>query len=200
MIQKWTWVNEPKPDRLRVEQLKPGVVQYMDTRYNEFVRVKTNADPEKMVFEVGEGTPPEVHTTRMLKDAQHVVVGSGLAERDVYHVITADHAVTLRIGLTIHKSAFSSTPHTFELDPEPGFEEVFYFLLPAGGKGLIEAQGLWPKGINVDRAWPVRHRQLAQVPMGSHRVAALPDNEFNIPQLMYVWGYLALFDRWEKLK
>jgi 5-deoxy-D-glucuronate isomerase len=100
--------------------------------------------------------------------------------------------------VTVQLSAFSSTPHEFETRPEPGFEEAFYFLFPEGGKGLLEGQGLWPDGTEVDDAWPVRHRQLAQVPMGWHRVTALPGVDGDVPRLAYVWVYLCTRPEWEK--
>jgi len=132
-------------------------------------------------------------------NAQRKLIGSGIAQRDVYHFITAEHCKHLRAGLTIHRSLASSTPHTFELEPEPGFEELFWFRIADGGKALIEGYGLWPDGSPVDAAWPVRDGDVVQVPMGSHRVVALPDVDGNFPRVAYVWCYLAKDGRgWEK--
>ncbi len=133
-----------------------------------------------------------------LKDAKHKVIGSGIAQRDVYHFITDEHCTYLRAGLTVHRSIASSTPHTFELEPEPGFEELFWFKISDGGKAIIEGEGLWPDGTPVDAAWPVRDGDIVQVPMGSHRVVALPDVDGNFPRVSYVWCYLAKEARWEK--
>jgi len=134
-----------------------------------------------------------------LKDAKHKVIGSGIAQRDVYHFTTKDHCKHLRAGLTVHRSIASSTPHTFELSPEPGFEELFWFKISDNGKAVIEGEGLWPDGSPVDAAWPVRDGDIVQVPMGSHRVVALPDVDGNFPQVSYIWCYLATHERWEKV-
>jgi hypothetical protein len=86
--------------------------------------------------------------TLTMDDAAHFLKGQNSASRSVWHYVTREHATALRAGLTVHKpySIVSSTPHEFELSPEPGFEEVFYFILPDGGKGTLEGEGMWPDG------------------------------------------------------
>ena len=199
---KYRWANEPRPDRLLVEEKAEGVMRWWDRVLWEYVEVDIGIGAESLAttFKVGQGQvtkPPNYELT--IAGTRKVTVGAGTAKRDVYHVVDRWHCQRLRVGLTIQKEAFSSTPHTFELEPERGFEEVFWFQFPGGGKALVEGQGLWPNGEPVDAAWPVRDGQLLQVPMGAHRVAGLPDQLLRVPFIAYVWGYLALHDRWEKL-
>jgi len=192
----WRWVNAPHPGRLLVQETGECLVRFTDTGTGESVTVFAPDEFTDVAMTVSAGGKTAGIS---IDDARHFLKGSHIAARNVWHYVTRDHATALRAGLTVHRSAFSSTPHEFELDTEPGFEEVFYFLLPDGGKAILEGQGLWPDGGDVDAAWPVRHRQLAQVPMGWHRVTALPrDADGNVPQVGYVWCYLCTSGRWEK--
>jgi hypothetical protein len=131
-------------------------------------------------------------------DGQHFIKGEGITERDVWHVITREHCTALRAGLTTHRHVFSSLPHEFELSPVEGFEEVFLFILPEGGKAVLEGDGLWPDGSPVNTVWLVHDRQLCQVPMGRHVVTALPRNDGMIPRVSYVWVYICDRLEWEK--
>jgi len=193
---EWKWANEPQAGRLQVQETGESLLRFADTETGEHVTVfaPDNFTDVTMTVSAGGRT-----TTVSIDDAKHFLKGSHIAARNVWHYVTRQHATALRAGLTVHRNAFSSTPHEFELDTEPGFEEVFYLLLPEGGKGILEGQGLWPDGSDVDAAWPVRHRQLAQIPMGWHRVTALPlDADGNVPMMGYVWCYLCTSERWEK--
>ena len=75
-----------------------------------------------MVIHRHEGLETVVHRS----DAHHIVVGDGNSERDVYHFLKPNGpAPQLRLGLTTHRGlgTWSSLPHDFELNLEPGFEE-----------------------------------------------------------------------------
>jgi hypothetical protein len=125
------------------------------------------------------------------------IKGSGLCEREVIHYTNRRNAKRLRVGVTLHRSVFSSLPHAFEKSPVPGFEEAFMMLLPEGGKALVEGEGLL--GFDtVDTAWPMRNADMLAVPMGWHRVTALPNEDGSIPSLAYIWAYIARDPGWEK--
>ena len=193
------WINEPNFKDLDVDLA-------IDEPGNDLILFTDKANDETVVVRLGD----DFQSTNIMAwgtngvcavlfyQSKHFVKGEGIAERDVYHFITREHCKWLRVGLTIHRSAFSSTPHAFELSPEVGFEEAFFFLLPDGGKALLEGQGAWTDGTEVDAAWSVQHRQFAQVPMGWHRVVGLPLEDGVPPRLAYIWGYLARKDSWEK--
>jgi len=165
-------------------------VVFYDRQNDENVMVRLHQGAVEFFCNTNESLRPP--------NATHKVIGSGIAQRDVYHFITKEHCTHLRAGLTVHRSLASSTPHTFELAPEPGFEELFWFRIADGDKAIIEGEGLWPDGSPVDAAWPVRDGDVVQVPMGSHRVMALPDVDGKFPQVAYVWCYLCTEERWEK--
>ena len=186
------WINERYTDgRLVVQYAGIDTVNFIDVETSESVTVVLADDFLDVLFKCNGRTLP-------LNDAKCFVKGKHIAQRDVWHVVTREHATALRCGLTRHRSAFSSTPHEFELHGEPGFEEVFLFKLPQGGKGLLEGAGYWPTGRVVDKAWPIRDMDAAQVPMGWHRVVALPDGDGRVPELWYIWVYLCTKPEWEK--
>ena len=126
----------------------------------------------------------------------YYVRGAGVTQREVWHYVTREHCQRLRAGLTIHRSVVSSTPHTFERQPEQGFEEYFYFL--TDGAGILERHGVWTNGDHVSDGFRFDGPTLAQVPMGYHRVVAMPDNGGNIPFMAYIWCYLCKKPEWEK--
>lgn len=186
------WINERYTDgRLVVQYAGIDTVNFIDAETSESVTVML-ADS---FLDVQFGCNGRTFT---LNDGQCYVKGKGIAQRDVWHIITRDLSTALRVGLTRHRSAFSSTPHPFELNSEPGFEEVFLLRLPNGGKGLLEGAGYLPDGKPIDKAWPIRDMDAAQVPMGWHRVVALPDADGRTPELWYIWCYLCLRPEWEK--
>jgi 5-deoxy-D-glucuronate isomerase len=199
------WVNDRYYGSLIVQTPSLGTVQFTDLDERESVLVHVpGLFAVTMTVMAGDTRPtqaqlkPEKLEPIRQEDAAHYVRGEGIAMRDVYHYVTREHCKRLRAGLTVHLSAFSSTPHEFELSPEPGFEEVFYFLVSGGGKALLEGEGLWPDGREVDDAWPVRDRSLAQVPMGLHRVVAMVGADGPVPLVGYVWCYLCKKPEWEK--
>lgn len=183
------WANEPYNGHLRASLLTPQMIEFQDLTKIESVKVYVPDDLNRVEMTCN-GHAINVDM------AQHFVKGERIAERDVYHFINRNHADRLRAGLTIHRSAFSSTPHEFETKPEAGFEEIFYFL--TSGKGVLEGDGLWPDGKRVDAAWPFVNRQFAQVPMGWHRVTGLPDYDGVPPRVAYIWAYLCTKKEWEK--
>lgn len=132
------------------------------------------------------------------KDCHHVVVGKGNARRDVYHyLLPRDFAPTMRLGITKHKGygTWSSLPHDFELRTEPGFEEVFFYLIRGGSIRAIQlGKGVWFDNSPVDNAWIVHDRSFSTIPMGYHPVVAEPR-----VHLSYVWIYLAKKKSWEKI-
>lgn len=131
--------------------------------------------------------------------AHHIVVGSGNWQRDVYHYLkpSAQPHFQLRMGLTVHQGegTWSSLPHDFENRPEPGFEEVFFYLLSGGnGRAIQVGRGMWADGSSVDMVWPVRDRVFSVIPMGYHPVVGEPG-----VKVSYVWAYLAKKKAWEKI-
>lgn len=131
--------------------------------------------------------------------AHHIVVGNGNWKRDVYHYLKPcpESHLQLRLGITIHRGTgtWSSLPHDFENAPEPGFEEVFFYLMEgATGRGIQVGRGLWEDGASVDEVWPIADRQFGAVPMGYHPVVGEPG-----VQVKYVWAYLAKKQAWEKI-
>jgi len=142
-----------------------------------------------------------VDGTRVTIDAsqaQHVVVGEGNAERDVYHFLKpGGPAPSLRLGITKHRGygTWSSLPHAFELRPETGFEEVFFHLLKGGsGRAIQVGKGVWCDGAAVDEAWFVLDHTWSTIPMGYHPVVGEPG-----VHVSYVWAYLAKKKEWEKI-
>ena len=130
--------------------------------------------------------------------AHHVVVGEGNAQRDVYHYLKPNGpAPFLRLGITKHRGygTWSSLPHPFELKPELGFEEVFFYLLEgASGKAIQVGKGVWCDGTPVDRAWFVHDHSWSTIPMGYHPVVGEPG-----VHVSYIWAYLAKKKHWEKI-
>ena len=146
-------------------------------------------------------------------DVKPVERGRGLARRLVYTVLGPSRLHPLRVGLTVHLSAYSSTPHTFEaaavaraehagpeaLPPAHRWEEVFFFRMPEAAAALVEGYGWSADGEWVDTATRVVNGAFVPIPLGYHRVAALPDHEGRPRPLAYWWAYLALDPAWEKL-
>lgn len=133
-----------------------------------------------------------------IKGVDALVVGSGNTQRHVYHYLRPDGpALTLRLGITVHNGtgSWSSLPHGFELNTEPGFEEVFFYLLNGGtGRGIQVGKGVWHDGERVDSIWQVHDRTFGVVPMGYHPVVGEPG-----VNVAYVWAYLAKKKEWEKI-
>lgn len=154
-----------------------------------------NGTIDKVVFTAA-GNPP---VTVSAKDAHAIVVGEGNAQRDVYHYLKPGGAApTMRLGITKHRGVgtWSSLPHDFELNTEPGFEEVFFYLMEGTTKrGIQVGKGVWFDNSAVDSCWPIKDQTFGTVPMGYHPVVGEPG-----VGVSYVWVYLAKKKSWEKVK
>jgi 5-deoxy-D-glucuronate isomerase len=132
------------------------------------------------------------------QDAHHIVVGEGNAKRDVYHYLKpGGPAPKLRLGITKHSGigTWSSLPHAFELRPELGFEEVFFYLIAGGNQRAIQVgEGVWHDGRAVKGAWFVNDHSFGTIPMGYHPVVGEPGVKVH-----YIWAYLAKKPSWEKI-
>ncbi len=165
------------------------------------------APGERAEVHIADGTIGKVVFTRAgsapviveAKDAHALVVGKGNAERDVYHYLKpGGPAPTMRLGITVHRGegTWSSLPHDFELHTEPGFEEVFFYILKGATKsGIQVGKGVWFDNTPVDTAWPIKDHTFGTVPMGYHPVVGEPG-----VHVSYVWVYLAKKKEWEKVK
>lgn len=122
------------------------------------------------------------------------------AKRGVYHFLVPNKdepGRILRAGLTVHRSTgtWSSLPHKFELTPEPGFEEVFFYLLrPSTGRAIQIKRGMTYEGHGLDLVVPARDRTFSEIPMGHHMLVGEPDTHVS-----YLWAYLAKKPEWEKV-
>lgn len=133
------------------------------------------------------------------QDAHGIVVGEGNTQRDVYHFLKpGSAALTMRLGITVHRGegTWSSLPHDFELNTEPGFEEVFFYILKGTSKrGIQVGKGVWFDNTEVDTVWSINDHTFGSVPMGYHPVVGEPG-----VHVSYIWTYLAKKKAWEKVK
>lgn len=129
------------------------------------------------------------------KPKKTLIIGKGNEKRKVCHYLTKKEAPQLRMGITKHlsKGSWSSLPHPFELHPELGFEECFFYLLK-GGDGIQIGRGVWSDGEKVDTMWRIRDKTFSTIPMGYHAVVGEPGVEVS-----YIWCYLAKKKHWEKI-
>ncbi|HNQ45475.1 MAG TPA: 5-deoxy-glucuronate isomerase [Syntrophorhabdus sp.] len=139
-----------------------------------------------------------ITTTIDRSEAKKIIVGEGNYERAVYHYLTPNGPCpTLRLGITKHNAygTWSSLPHPFELMPEKGFEEVFFYLLEGGSERAVQVgRGIWFNGSSVEDAWFVHDHSWSTIPMGYHPVVGEPG-----VHVSYVWAYLAKKKEWEKI-
>ncbi|HEY3272486.1 MAG TPA: 5-deoxy-glucuronate isomerase [Methanocella sp.] len=137
-------------------------------------------------------------TTITKAESHSIVVGEGNAQRDVYHFLKPKGpAPFLRLGITKHRGlgTWSSLPHPFELNPELGFEEVFFFMLEGGPQKAVNVgRGVWFDGSAANGVWAVGDHTWSTIPMGYHPVVGEPG-----VQVSYVWAYLAKKNHWEKI-
>jgi len=193
VVMFYPWCNERRLQTL-VAVGEDNVLHFATGE--EDAKVHLDADGiAKLVF-TEKGKPP-VEIPR--RAAHAIVVGEGNATRDVYHYLKpGGPAPTMRIGITKHRGlgTWSSLPHDFELSTEPGFEEVFFYILSGGAKrGIQVGRGVWHDNTEVDAVWPIVDRSFGVVPMGYHPVVGEPGTS-----VWYVWVYLAKHARWEKVK
>jgi 5-deoxy-D-glucuronate isomerase len=152
-----------------------------------------DGDIEEVIFETG-GSESRIRK----EDRRHLIVGDGNLQRDVYHyLLPGGPAPTMRLGITHHKGpgTWSSLPHDFELNTEPGFEEVFFHILRGGTQRAIQiGRGVWSDFAEVDSSWPVRDHTFSTIPMGYHPIVGEPG-----VNVSYVWVYLCKKPTWEKI-
>jgi 5-deoxy-D-glucuronate isomerase len=189
----YPWCNERRLATLLASG-DAGVLNF--TTPDEDAKIHLDAEGiAKVVFTAKGRAPVEIPRAA----AEALVVGEGNATRDVYHFLKpGGPAPTMRIGITKHRGrgTWSSLPHDFELSTEPGFEEVFFYLLEGGPKRALQlGRGVWHDNSAVDAVWPVEDHSFATVPMGYHPVVGEPGTHVS-----YVWVYLAKHARWEKVK
>lgn len=189
----YNWSNETRLDMLSVKG-KDNVLVFEAPGERAEVHLK-DGTINTVMFNAVKGVPVVINAS----DAHAIVVGEGNAQRDVYHYLKpGGPAPTMRLGITVHRGegTWSSLPHDFELHTEPGFEEVFFYLLKgARGRGIQVGKGVWFDNAPVDTAWPIKDQTFGTVPMGYHPVVGEPG-----VHVSYVWAYLAKKPSWEKLK
>ena len=187
----YKWSNEEKLDVLKVEGKDSKLI------------FRTDKEEAEVVLE-GQDIEHIVHrhdgneTIITNNQSHHIVVGSGNEERDVFHYLMPNGpAPELRLGITKHKGigTWSSLPHDFELNLEPGFEEVFFHLISGTKKRAIQiGEGVWFDNSPVKEAWFVEDHTFSTIPMGYHPVVGEPGTTVH-----YVWAYVCKKEAWEKI-
>ena len=190
---QYKWSNENKLDTLKASG--DGEILVFETS-NEYAEVYLkNRNIEKVVFR-GTNISPSVID---LSKAHVIVVGKGNTERDVYHYLKpGGPSPTMRLGITVHRGegTWSSLPHDFELNTEPGFEEIFFYIFEGASKlGVQVGRGVWFDNKKVDTVWQIKDHTFGTVPMGYHPVVGEPG-----VKVSYIWVYLAKKKSWEKIK
>ena len=187
----YRWSNEEKLDTLKVHS--ENNILIFETSLEKAEVHLNNGDIAKVICHL-KGSTTEIDNSR----SHAIVVGEGNAQRDVYHYLKPNGpAPCLRLGITKHRGygTWSSLPHPFELKPELGFEEVFFYLLKGGsGRAVQVGKGVWYDGSTVDKAWLVEDHTFSTIPMGYHPVVGEPE-----VHVSYVWAYLAKKKEWEKI-
>ena len=187
----YQWCNKKRLDTLRVgEEYNILVFETENEKAEVYIK---DRDIAKVICYVG-GNKTIIENNQ----SHHIVVGEGNAQRDVYHYLKPNGpSPFLRLGITKHRGfgTWSSLPHPFELNPELGFEEVFFYLLDGGSKRAIQVgKGVWHDGSSVDEAWFVNDKSWSTIPMGYHPVVGEPG-----VHVSYIWAYLAKKREWEKI-
>lgn len=187
------WSNDMRLDTLKARGERDKLVFEAPGERAE-VHLK-DGTIDKVVFTAADGEAIVIPAA----EAHAMVVGEGNAQRDVYHFLKpGGPAPTMRLGITKHRGVgtWSSLPHDFELNTEPGFEEVFFYILKGGSeRGIQVGKGVWFDNTPVHGVWPIRHHTFGTVPMGYHPVVGEPG-----VHVSYVWVYLAKKKAWEKVK
>lgn len=187
----YKWSNEIKLDVLKVESQDSKLIFKTD---KEEAEVYLDGQDIGCVVHRHAG----VETIINNEDSHHIVVGKGNEQRDVFHYLTPNGpAPELRLGITKHcdVGSWSSLPHDFELNLEPGFEEVFFHLISGGNKRAIQVgEGVWHDNSSVKDAWFVEDHSFSTIPMGYHPVVGEPGTKVH-----YVWVYVCKKSTWEKI-
>lgn len=187
----YEWSNDIKLDVLKAEGADSKLLFTTDKEIAE-IYLDGN-DISKVVHRAG-GIESVIHNA----DCHHIVVGEGNAQRDVYHYLMPNGpAPELRIGITKHcgVGTWSSLPHDFELNLEPSFEEVFFYLISGGnGRAIQVGEGVWHDNSPVKDCWFVNDHTFGTIPMGYHPVVGEPGSTVH-----YVWAYVCKKQAWEKI-
>lgn len=132
------------------------------------------------------------------KNCYRITVGEGNTQRDVFHYLKPNGpAPELRLGITKHSGSgtWSSLPHDFELNLEPGFEEVFFHLISGGSNRALQVgEGVWHDNTPIKDSWFVEDHSFSTIPMGYHPVVGEPGAVVH-----YVWAYVCKKNSWEKI-
>ena len=187
----YQWSNLKNLDLLKVEG-NNGELVFKTNSEKATVQIVNN-DIESVIYEYNKET-----FVINKNERYHILVGEGNSERDVYHYLRpGGPSLTMRLGITNHIGfgTWSSLPHDFELSTEPGFEEVFFYLLEGSTQKAIQrGKGVWYTNEYIDDAWLVNDRTFCTVPMGYHPVVAEPG-----VHVSYIWVYLCKKQEWEKI-
>src|SRR5882757_8646328 len=122
----YSWCNKKRLETLSAEG-ENGILKFQSPSEECVVHLE-GGDLAKVVFTAKGKSAVEITA----KTAKAYVIGEGNATRDVIHFLApGGPAPTMRVGITHHRGTgtWSSLPHDFELNTEPGFEEVFFYLL-----------------------------------------------------------------------
>ena len=187
----YKWANEVRLDVLKVEGQDSKLFFKTD---KEEAEVYLDGQDIGRVVHRHDG----VETVISNENSHHIVVGKGNEERDVFHYLKPKGpAPELRLGITKHRGVgtWSSLSHDFELNLEPGFEEVFFHLISGSKKRAIQVgEGVWHDNTSVKDAWFVEDHSFSTIPMGYHPVVGEPGTTVH-----YVWAYVCKKDSWEKI-
>src|SRR3990167_3259813 len=121
-------------DKSKLQTLKAsgtgGILVFETETEKAYVSLSNNSIDEVLhIYK-----PNGIATIFFEKDVFQLEVGEGNNKRTVKHYLKpnkdAPH-LQLRLGITEHSScgSWSSLPHDFENNPEPGFEEVFFYMI-----------------------------------------------------------------------
>jgi 5-deoxy-D-glucuronate isomerase len=103
---------------------------------------------------------------------------------------------TMRLGLTVHRGnrTWSSLPNDFELNMNPGFEDVsFYMLNGATRRGVQVRKRVRFNNKSMDSVWSINNQTFGKVSMGYHPLVG----EAGV-HVAYALEYLAKNKSWEK--
>lgn len=187
----YKWINDQKLEDLKGWG-KDGILYFSTKNEKVEVYLKDN-DINKIVYSYNNN---QIIINK--KDRHHIVVGEGNAKRDVFHYLKPNGpAPEMRLGITKHigSGTWSSLPHDFELNTEPGFEEIFFYILKGGTqKGIQRGDGVWVDNTNINSCWSIEDETFGMVPMGYHPVVGEPS-----VTVSYIWIYLCKKPEWEKI-
>jgi 5-deoxy-D-glucuronate isomerase len=187
----YQWSNTCKLDTLKVSGDNNQLI--FQTGSETATVYLEKGDIKKVICKLG--NDEVVHS---MEGRHHIVVGEGSTQRDVYHYLTPSNTNgEIRLGITkhCHENSWSSLPHPFELNTEPGFEEVFFYILKGGSERAIQrGEGVWYNNEKVNDCWLIENQTFGTIPMGYHPVVGEPG-----VKVAYIWAYLCKKQEWEKI-